>query len=443
MKHTFGMILGAVLLALASHVGAQDATLEQAKQLMAKRDAAAAYALLKPLEEKRAGEPQFDYLLGIAALDAGRGTEAVFALERVLAVDPSHPHARAEIARAYYILGEVETSRREFEAVKTQPMPAEASATIQKFLDAIAQIQSSTRTVVLTYVEGSIGHDSNVNSGTGATTTPAIPGFNPGVISPNAREQSDTFASLAAGVSVRHPLSASTALVAGIDGNQRLNFSKDDFDQGTINANAGIETGTGPNKFSVGLQGSKLYFDYRDYRDSLGLVGQWQHQVSAAGIFSVFVQHAQLRYTGQSFRNTDRTVGGLAYAHAYGGERSPVTYASAYFGEENERDSTRPEQGHRLIGVRLGGQINVTPKIAAFAHASYEERDYGGPFAAAFGFPQSRLDKQTDLRVGMNYTPLKSWIITPQLAYTDNRSNVSLTDFDRVQAFVTVRREFR
>lgn len=443
MKHTFGMILGAILFALASHVGAQDATLDQAKQMMARRDAAAAYALLKPLEDKRAGEPDFDYLLGIAALDTGRGTEAVFALERVLAVDPKHPHARAEIARAYYVLGEVETSRREFEAVKSQPMPAEASATIQKFLDAIAQIQSSTRTVVLGYVEGSLGHDSNVNSGTAATTTPAIPGFNPGVISPAAREQSDGFANLAAGVSVRHPLSAGTALVAGIDGTQRLNFSKHDFDQGTVNANAGLETGSGPNKYSLGLQGSKLYFDYRDFRDSLGLVGQWQHQVSAAGIFSVFLQHARLRYSGQSFRNTDRTVGGLAYAHAFGGSLSPVAYASAYLGEEDERDSTRPEQGHKLTGIRFGGQLNFTPKVAAFAHASYEERDYGGAFAPAFGFPQSRADKQTDLRVGVSYTPVKSWIITPQLAYTDNRSNVSLTDFDRVQAFVTVRREFR
>ena len=104
-------------------VAAQDATLDEAKQMMARRDATGAYALLKPLEDKRAGEPDYDYLLGIAALDLGRGTEAVFALERVLAVNPQHPHARAEIARAYYLLGEMETARREFEAVKSRPMP--------------------------------------------------------------------------------------------------------------------------------------------------------------------------------------------------------------------------------------------------------------------------------------------------------------------------------
>lgn len=443
MKYSLGTILGALLLSLASHVFAQDATLDQAKQMMARRDAAGAYGLLKPLEDKRAGEPDFDYLLGIAALDTGRGTEAVFALERVLAVNPNHPQARAEIARAYYQLGEIETSRREFEATKSQPMPAEASATIQRFLDSIAQIQANTRTVVLGYVEGALGYDSNVNSGTTSTTTPAIPGFNPGVISPNAQKQHDNFGNLAAGVSVRHPLSAGTALVASLDATQRLNFSKNDFDQGTLNASAGVELGSGPDKYSLALQASQLNFDYRDFRQSVGIVGQWQRQIASTGMVSAFLQHSQLDYPGQSFRDADRTVGGLAYAHAFGGALSPVAYASAYYGEENERDGTRPEQGHRLTGIRFGGQLNLNPRIAAFAHVAYEHRDYGGPFAAAFGFPQSRDDKQTDLRVGVSYTPVKSWIITPQLAYTENRSNVSLTDFDRVQAFVTVRREFR
>lgn len=443
MKHSLGVVLGTLILSFAAQVYAQDATLDQAKQLMARRDAAAAYALLKPLEEKRAGEPEFDYLLGIAALDTGRGTEAVFALERVLAVSPDHAQARAEIARAYYQLGEVETSRREFESVKSRPMPAEASATIQKFLDSIAQIQASTRTVVIGYVEGALGHDSNVNSGTTATTTPAIPGFNPGVISPNAQKQSDYFGNLGAGVSVRHPLSPATALVASVDATQRLNFSKDNFDQGTLAVSGGVETSSGQDKFSVALQASQLYFDYRDFRDALGIVGQWQRQIANTGLVSVFLQHTRLEYPGQSFRDADRTVGGLAYAHAFGGALAPVAYGSVYYGTENERDSTRPEQGHRLTGVRFGGQLNFNPRLAAFAHAAYEERDYGGPFAAAFGFPQSRLDKQTDLRVGVSYTPVKSWTITPQVAYTDNRSNVSLTDFERLQAFVTVRREFR
>ncbi len=73
---------------------------------MEAHDPQGAFALLDPLEIARAGESAFDYLLGIAALDSGHVTRAIFALERVLAVQPQNNLARAEIARAYLIAGE-------------------------------------------------------------------------------------------------------------------------------------------------------------------------------------------------------------------------------------------------------------------------------------------------------------------------------------------------
>ena len=441
----FARVLLALLLLTGSYASAQDATLEQAKALMAKRDPAAAYNLLKPLEDKRAGDPDFDYLLGIAALDTGRNTEAVFALERVLAVNPNHPHARAEIARAYYQLGEVETSRRQFEAIKKEPMPAEAAATIQKFLDAIEQAQAGTRTTVMAYIELAAGHDSNVNSGTTATSTPAIPGFSPGVVSPEARKQSDAFGNIAAGAAVRHPVSPGFALFANVDGTQRLNKDENDFDQGTIGANLGMELTQSSNKFTLALQGQQLYFDYNRYRDTTGAVGQWQRQIGNSGVFSAFLQYARLHYmnNGPLRRDTDRKVGGVAYAHVFGGALAPVGYVGAYYGNEDERDGADPRWGHRLAGARVGGQVTFNPRWTGFAHASYEDRDYDGPYAPSFGFPQNRHDKQTDLRLGVSYTPTKAWSVTPQVIYTHNDSNVSLTDFDRVQIFVALRREFR
>ncbi|MFZ5558013.1 MAG: hypothetical protein ACOZDY_15065 [Pseudomonadota bacterium] len=48
---------------------AADAILEQAKELLARKDPKAAYALLEPLEPQRAGDPEYDFLLGISAID--------------------------------------------------------------------------------------------------------------------------------------------------------------------------------------------------------------------------------------------------------------------------------------------------------------------------------------------------------------------------------------
>ena len=54
-----------------------------------------AYQLLLPYQTDYAGDTDYDYLLGIVALDSGKPTEAIFALERVLAVNPGHLQARA------------------------------------------------------------------------------------------------------------------------------------------------------------------------------------------------------------------------------------------------------------------------------------------------------------------------------------------------------------
>src|SRR4051794_36512227 len=98
-------VLVALGLATASGIAlAQDeaATVERARQLLAAGNAAQAYAQLEPLQDKLAGQAEFDYVFGVAALDSGHIDEAIIAFERVLALVPNHAGARMDLARAYY-----------------------------------------------------------------------------------------------------------------------------------------------------------------------------------------------------------------------------------------------------------------------------------------------------------------------------------------------------
>jgi len=151
---------------LAANAVLADAVTDNAKALLDRGDAKTAYALLEPLEGQRAGDSEYDFLLGLAALEIGKNTNAVFALERVLAVNPNHVRARAEIARAYAALGETKTAKQEFETVKQQGIPPEVAVTIDRLLSAIERVEDEGRTTVRGYAEGTIGHDSNVNSAT-------------------------------------------------------------------------------------------------------------------------------------------------------------------------------------------------------------------------------------------------------------------------------------
>lgn len=125
-NHGQACALMAILL-LFSLSAVADETLDRARTLLGQKNPVAAYELLAPLAEAREGEPEFDYVFGIAALDAGFVTEAVFALERVLAMDPGNDVARAEIARAYFLLGETETAKQEFNTVRDSGSAPEAT----------------------------------------------------------------------------------------------------------------------------------------------------------------------------------------------------------------------------------------------------------------------------------------------------------------------------
>ena len=169
MVNRFGIRQIAVMLtaALALHAGVAiaDEVTDKAKALLGANKGGEAYQLLEPLESARAGDRDYDFLLGLAALEAGQNTRAVFALERVLALDPNNTRARAEIARAYLALGETQTAQQEFETVKRQGVPADVSMTIDRYIAAARRIEDQNATLITGYMEASVGYDTNVNVG--------------------------------------------------------------------------------------------------------------------------------------------------------------------------------------------------------------------------------------------------------------------------------------
>ena len=95
-----GRVLIAFALAWPVAAAADPATVERAKAALAAGNAKQAYDELAPLQDSLSGQPEYDYLLGVAALDSGRNDEAIIAFERVLALIPNHAGAQMDIARA-------------------------------------------------------------------------------------------------------------------------------------------------------------------------------------------------------------------------------------------------------------------------------------------------------------------------------------------------------
>ena len=443
-RNRLGSLLKAILLlgclSTVTAPVAADEILDQARSLMGAGKADEAYQFLVPYHTERAGDPIYDYLLGIAALDSGRHLDAVFALERVVAVDPENAQARAELARAHFELKELRISKEEFEKVREQRPPSEVRATIQRYLDEISRLEPALARKLRGYLALSFGYDTNVNSAQGSeeVAIPLFAGFGRARISDDGVEKSDTFGKIAGGFTFESRVSDRVTFSLAGNVHQRRNNDERIFDAGGGNASAGLSVSHGQNVYSVALQGDKFLVDRDTFRNAYGVVGKWRRTLDPVSQVSAFVQGTRLKYPAQRIRDADRVVGGVAYARILPGKYAPVVYAGAYVGREDERAEGVDHLGHELLGARLGGEIKVNEETSAFLSLSGERRDYGGtdPF-----FLVGREDRRFDGRVGVRYTPARHWSITPELTYTHNDSNVALNEFDRTQVFVAIRRE--
>jgi outer membrane protein len=338
-------------------------------------------------------------------------------------------------------MGENKTARQEFQAVRQSSPPADVSSTIDRFLDALDARETSRRTGMTGYLEAAIGHDTNVNAATGNTQF-AIPAFGGAIFSltPGSNEQDDSFLNLGGGISGRYGFNDTFGIIGSASFDQRLNFTENQFNTGSINASGGLSARTGGQEFVVALQGQQFNVDNDRFRNAAGVVGQWRSNLGSTDQISAYVQHTRLTYKDLEARDADRTVIGGAWAHSYGGPRSPVVFAGAYGGKEDVKDDAFPHFGHDLVGLRAGGQIGITDKWLAHVSTSYEQREYGGPDPL---FLVDREDKEFQLRVGATYSVNRHWAITPALAFTNTKSNIVVNDYDRWIASVTARYDFR
>ncbi|MDE2118833.1 MAG: tetratricopeptide repeat protein, partial [Betaproteobacteria bacterium] len=275
-----------------AEVAAQEKLLQDADALVKAGKPGEAYDLLEPMEFERSGEVRFDYLLGIAALDSGKPDKATLAFERVLAVDPNFAGARLDMARAYYQLGDLPRAKTEFETVLKANPPDMARATIQKYLAAIESQMHAKDNRITGYLEGTAGHDSNVNAATsqGLVAVPAL-GNLVFTLNQTSLKSADDYLGWSGGVNVLHPVNETVALYAGADVRQRGNMAMTQFDTINLNGNVGGIFVLGKqDSLKLGLVDGDYTLGSVRYYDNVGLNGEWRHVFSPANQMSVFGQ---------------------------------------------------------------------------------------------------------------------------------------------------------
>lgn len=456
------LLIATCLLASATAFAQSKQLLDNAKALMAAGDAQGAYELLIPLQGEFAGNPEYDLLLGVAAIDSGHEGEAVFALERVVAVQPDNTLARAELGRAFLRLSELDSARREFERVsQADDIPAPARETIVSYLDLFAAREQAARTDWRGYLGTELGYDSNVNAGVDSrcVIVPAVVGVTAATavcpagrvdVGEDGAEVSSAFARVLAGVSVVHKFSPQWAATVRFDSSHRIHKSGSNFESGDVMAQIGGIYSDGPNQFMLAYQGDRFSSDPTPNlgagelpggnRNANGFMAQWRGVIDDLSQVRVYGQFQRLTYRNQQARNANRWTGGISYSRAFPDVAlEPVGFVSFRGGDEQNYADAAPHVGHQFYSVSVGGQAKVTPDTTMFGSLYYGVRNYDAPVP---GFFSDRDDKRYEVQLGAHWTGIKDWTVSPRIQLTHNDSNTSISDFERSVASVIIRRDF-
>lgn len=407
----------------------------QSQVMLTAHQSGNAYDLLSPLEATFAGDPDFDYLFGVACLDSGRASLAVFSLQRVVANNPAFVGARLDLARAYYDAGDNDDARREFSLVSAQNPPASAAEAISQYQTAIDRRTGDVSGALRTAIEVSAGEDSNANAGTDSESFLGIP------LNKDSRTADSLFFGAAGRLGYVRALSPNLRWQAGGFLRHR-EYPDASFVTNTVGqVSSGLGYGTAQSFVALDLSARTTILDGKknlqvlaaDFSGEVGLGAQ----ISLAGSLRL----AQLRYPNElDVLDVDQTIAGLALRwRPANSSRHLELSAGPIFGREKARTSGSV-YGRDLSGGRVAASA-IAAGVLWRGSVGLLQSDYDGVFIAGKKRKDDQFTASLDVDVPRVFG---DWLLRPSLSYIDNSSSEGLTlfEYDRLELGLALVRAF-
>ena len=401
---------------------------QRAESLLASGHTRGAYEMLRSYARDLAGNPYFDYLLGVAALDSGRLSEAIMSLQRAAAAAPDFSGARMELARAHFESQEYGAARDMFVALLAEEPPAEIRDLIDSYIKAIDTRQKSPPHRFSPYGEFFTGFDSNAN---GSTDDQQFLGF---TLSPENQAIDSTFFEAAAGFDWNLPRSTNFSWFIGARASYRQNPDAEFVDAGMISgiASANWRSGAFFGKAAINAYGASRDGDSNEnYGGAEVLLGRnigdrWDLQLS--------VRSGGLRYDESiEVLDVNRTLYSVGTSYRFA-PQGRVTF-ELIGGSDDEQQAGSP-YGNSKKGGRVAIHAAVSESSRLLASAGSLTSDYDGLF-----FGSGREDRQDSLLLQLEFlnVGVGGLTLAPRVRYIDNDSDIALYKYDRTEVGLLIR----
>jgi len=424
--------------------------LERARKLLLERNPKQAYSELVPLQGSLAGVPEYDYLLGVAALDSGRYDDAIIAFERVLALNPAHAGAQMDLGRAYFALGSYDLAEAAFRKLREQNPPAAALLAINQYLEAIQTRRKESRPGWSGFAEAALGYDTNLTGVPADFGAASLQAFNIAVDpTGNSIKRKAGYFEAQASLEYSYPLSRGWSLFAGGGARSRTYQRESDFNVLAGDVRFGGALNDGPTQWRI----ASAYQDYRqdgaapgdprpkNDRETANASFDWRRAIDTRNQVGLSLQASRVRFPSNLIDDFDQVYLGASWLRSFEGRGVPLLYVTL-FGTVDEARNTFADgitdKSKRLAGLRGYFQYSLTPKLQAFTAAGFVQRSDEDDFARSTTVAKGR-DRYAELTLGVTWQFQEKCAVRTQWGYTRNASNIDIYDFNRHEVSTAVR----
>ncbi len=410
-------------------------SIQQASQMIEKGNASGAYQILEFLEDEYAGWWEYDYVLGVAALESGQANLAIIALQRAYAMNPRLAGVHIDLGRAYYEVNEYDTARIEFElALSKKPHPA-AEKVAKTYLRLLTptQAKKSRRTSFNVFAASSGGYDTNANSSTNAKI---FEGFE---LAEENIQTPSLFVSAKVGIQGAFKVSPKDTAIFTANYTQRYNKDALMVNFTSFNALGLWRYNARDLERNVGIQLQKT--DIASDLESFVTAFTYSQStpVFKALYFNLFSSLSNIDFgTELSERNAMQFIAGGGFSIKPKRLYAPTLHLSSLAGKYHPKES-----GSKHEKYLAGGRIVLNKKFKLFKPGSFSVSggamysDYVGLFSST-----ERKEVLVDGSFNIALNPNRYWELFFNSSYTRNLSTVNLFDYSRLNTSAGIKYTF-
>lgn len=439
-------VMSAFLISTSVFAAENESPVAEMDNLIALEQYQQAYDLGKGTLEEWEGDPEFDYVFGLAALESGNANESVFALERAATTSADtglRSLASLELARAYFVTNNLDASENLFTSVLATNPPPNVQQNIGVFLQLIESRRNAQQQTFTWTLASSVGFDSNANSATsnGLIDTPLIGQIE---LDPDGQETADNFSNTTLSMAYEHPFNRNQSMNFTLNLAHLDNIETDQFDIDNVRGELSYNWGNEVHRFKHGISTGNVNLDQNGFQKSFALNSSWQRAGENGWYQSLSGSYTQVRYdtSNGGDLNDLRDVDQVLFTGGVTKIAGPLTHTlSVYAADESPQAETGGDHnGRSFTGIAYSLLYRMNGRHTPFLRTSFQEVEHDSPHPVFFN--TQRSGETTSVTLGWFWQVARNFMVTGEAAFTDNTSNIPLFDYTRFKYQVGLRYQF-